>query len=389
MSSDSKRAARGTWLKRWRTRLIVLAVLAAGGGALWWFNRPPPPAPPPTAKVELTDITAVVQAAGVLQAKTRVDVGAQVSGQVQKIHVQLGQQVKKGELLVSLDPELARSDVAQAEAALAQQRAVLDSRKIDAVAARRELDRQRRLLAGQATAATELERAETDLAKIEADLNGQAAIATRLQADLAKKQLSLSYTRITAPMDGTVVNLTVQEGQTVIAVQITPVLLTLADLDTITVRTRVAEADVSQIKVGQAARFTTLAGDSKRFEGKLRVIQPIPERAGNAVFFNALFDVDNRERRLYSDMTVQVDIETGGAKQVPALPVVALGDRDKDGAYAVHVVDAQDKAAPRKVRIGLQDGAKAQVIDGVKVGEKVLLTPPPASAASAASAASS
>jgi len=382
---------KATFLKRWRVRLIVVALLAAAGAA-WWFTRTPPaPPPPPSGVVALADITQTVQAAGVLQAKTRVDVGAQVSGQIQTLHVQLGQQVRKGELLVSLDPELARSDVAQAEASVAQASAALDSRRIDADAARRELKRQQRLLAGQATSGNEAEKAEVELAKIEADLRGQAATVARLQADLDKRKVNLSYTRITAPMDGTVVNLPVQAGQTVISVQITPVILTLADLDTITVRTKVPEADVQAIKVGQVARFSTLSGEGKRYEGKVRVIQPVPERAGNAVFYNVLFEVDNRDRALFSDMTVQVDIETGAAKQVPAMPIVALGERGKDGRFTVQVLDAANKQAPRQVRAGLQDGARVQVIDGLKVGEKVLLAPPsgPDAAASAASAASS
>ncbi|RZJ13453.1 MAG: efflux RND transporter periplasmic adaptor subunit [Rubrivivax sp.] len=366
---------KASFLKRWRLRLLVIAVIA--GGIAWWATRkPPPPPPPPTGVVELADIIQAVQAAGVLQAKTKVDVGAQVSGQIQTLHVQLGQQVKKGELLVSLDPELARSDVAQAEASLAQARAQLDSSKVDAEAARREMARQRRLLAGQATAATEAEKAETDVARIEAALRGQAATVARVEADLENRKLRLSYTRITAPMDGTVVNLPVQAGQTVISVQVTPVMLTLADLDTITVRAKVAEADIQSIKVGQTARFSTLSGEGKRYEGKLRVIQPIPERAGNAVFYNVLFDVDNRDRALYSDMTVQVDIETGSVRQVLAMPVVALGERDKDGRFTVQVLDAANKQTPRQVKVGLQDGAKVQVLDGVKAGEKVLLAPP-------------
>ncbi|MFG6441325.1 efflux RND transporter periplasmic adaptor subunit [Roseateles sp. LKC17W] len=378
-------------LKRWRTRLIVVAVLAAAGGGWWATRKSDAPPPPPSGVVALADITQAVQAAGVLQARTKVDVGAQVSGQIQTIHVQLGQQVKKGELLVSLDPELARSDVAQAEASLAQARAQLDASRVDADAARRELARQRRLLAGQATAATEAERAETELAKIEAALRGQAATLARLEAELDNRKLRLSYTRITAPMDGTVVSLPVQAGQTVIAVQVTPVMLTLADLDTITVRTKVPEADIQAIKVGQVARFSTLSGEGKRYEGKLRVIQPVPERAGNAVFYNVLFEVDNRDRALFSDMTVQVDIETGSAKQVPAMPIVALGERGKDGRFTVTVLDAAGKQAPRQVKVGLQDGAKVQVLDGLKTGDKVLLAPPSAAdaAASAASAASS
>lgn len=381
---------KATFLKRWRLRLIVIALLAAAGGTWWFTRKPPAPPPPPSGVVALADITQTVQAAGVLQAKTRVDVGAQVSGQIQTIHVQLGQQVRKGELLVSLDPELARSDVAQAEASVAQASAALDSRRIDADAARRELKRQQRLLAGQATSGVDAEKAEVELAKIEADLRGQAATVARLQADLDKKKVNLSYTRITAPMDGTVVNLPVQVGQTLISVQITPVILTLADLDTITVRTKVPEADVQSIKVGQAARFSTLSGEGKRYEGQVRVIQPVPERAGNAVFYNVLFEVDNRDRALFSDMTVQVDIETGAVKQVPAMPIVALGERGKDGRFTVQVLDGANKQTPRQVRIGLQDGARVQVIEGLKAGEKVLLAPPsgPDAAASAASAAS-
>jgi macrolide-specific efflux system membrane fusion protein len=382
---------KASFLKRWRTRLIVIAVFAAGAAG-WWFTRQPPPPPaPPSGVVALADVTQTVQAAGVLQAKTRVDVGAQVSGQIQTLHVELGQRVKKGELLVSLDPELARSDVAQAEASVAQASAALDRLRIDLDSARRELKRQQRLLAGQATAANEAEKAETDLAKLEADIRGQAATLARLQAELDKKKVSLSYTRITAPMDGTVVSLPVQVGQTVISVQITPVILTLADLDTITVRTKVPEADVQAIKVGQTARFSTLSGEGKRYEGKVRVIQPVPERAGNAVFYNVLFEVDNRDRALFSDMTVQVDIETGAAKQVLAMPIVALGERGKDGRFTVQVLDAAGKQVPRQVKVGLQDGARVQVLEGLKAGEKVLLAPPSAAdaAASSASAASS
>lgn len=379
------------WWRRWRGRLIVAALVVVGGVGWRLLNPPKPPPPPPTGAVEKGDITQIVEAAGVLQAKTKVDVGAQVSGQIRELHVQLGQQVKKGDLLVSLDPELARNEVAQAEAALAQQRALLDARQVDLASARREAERQKRLLAGKATAGLEAERAENELAKLEADVRGQSALMQRLQADLARAQLRLGYTRITAPMDGTVVNLPVQVGQTVIAVQITPVMLTLADLRTITVRTKVPEVDIQLLKVGQKASFLTLSGDSQRYEGQVRVIQPVPERSGNAVFYNVLFDVDNQAGKLFSEMTVQVAIETGSARDVLTMPMVALGERDKDGRFAITKLDKDNKQTPAKVRTGLQDGARVQVLEGAKLGDKVLLAPPsPASAAAdAASAAAS
>lgn len=387
MTTTTKNRVRRA-LKPWWAKLILVAALAGAGWAGYRkFNPPPPPPPPPSGEATVADITQVVQAAGVLQPRLKVDVGAQVSGQVKKIHVQLGQQVKQGDLLVSLDPELARSDVAQAEATLAQQRALIDSRNVDLGLLRKELARQRRLMAGDATTGVDLERAEAEVAKLEAELRGAAATAQRLEAELAKGKLRLSYTSITAPMDGTVVNLPVQEGQTVIAVQITPVMVTLANMDEITVRARVPEADIAAIQVGQVARFITLSGEAQRYEGKVRVIQPVPERAGNAVFYNVLFEVDNKARKLLSDMTVQVSIETGKASKALTIPMVALGERGEDGRFDVTVLDAKNEQKRRPIKTGLQDGARVQVLDGLKAGETVLLAPP--SAADAASAAAS
>lgn len=375
-------------LRSWWVRIGLAAVLIGGG---WTAYRaivpPPPPPPPPSGEAAKSDITQLVQAAGVLQPRVKVDVGAQVSGQVKTLHVQLGQQVRKGDLLVSLDPELARSDVAQAEAALAQQAALIEVRQADLKLAKNEAERQRRLLKGEATAPIDAERAEAELNKLEADLRGQTATLKRLQAELGQRQVRLGYTAITAPMDGTVVSLPVQEGQTVIAVQITPVMVTLANMDEITVRARVPEADIAQIKVGQQARFVTLAGEAQRHEGKVRVIQPVPERAGNAVFYNVLFEVPNKERKLLSDMTVQVSIETGAVKQALAIPMVALGERGEDGRFEVQLLGKDGKHKAQKVRTGLQDGAKVQVLEGLKAGDKVLLAPAPEAASGVASGA--
>lgn len=360
---------------------LVLAAMVASVAAFVYRTQQPPAAAPvgPSGEVVAADIKQVIRAAGILLAKAKVDVGAQVSGQVQTLHVKLGQNVRKGDLLVSLDPELARGEVARAQAALLQQRALLDAREVDVLTARREAQRQGRLLAGQATAALELERAESELAKLEAEVRGQTAVLSRLQADLAQAQVRLGYTRITAPMDGTVVNIAVQVGQTVIAVQIPPVLLTLADLKTISVRTRVPEVDIQSVQVDQKASFLTLSGQGPRHAGKVLVVQPVPERTGNAVFYNALFEVDNPAGSLLSDMTVQVEIETGEVRGVATIPIVALGERDQQGRFAVILLDKENKQQARSVRLGLNDGVRAQVLEGLKIGDRVLLAPPASS----------
>lgn len=413
---------RSGW-KRWRRWLWLLPVAALAAWAGWHFTHPTPPPPPPTATAELADIRHVVQAAGIIQARTKVDVGAQVTGQVRTLHVQLGQSVRKGDLLVSLDPELARNDVQQAEAGLAQQEAMLESRRTDLAQARREAERQRRLLVGEATARVEAEKAEADLAKLESDVRGQTAQVGKLRADLGSAKLRLGYTQILAPTDGDVVSIAVQEGQTVNAQQSSPTLLTLAQLDTVTVKAQVAEADVRHIRIGQEASFVTLGDAEQRHRGQVRLIQPIAEKVSNAMFYNVLFDVPNPRRAadapvaaaasgagssaasaaaptpvasaapaaggkgqslsprtLMLDMSVQVELQIAKVAQALTIPMAALGDKGPDGRYAVQVQGGDGKPAPRNIRVGIGEAAKVQVLDGLKPGEKVLLAPAAASA---------
>jgi len=363
--------------KHWRAVLGPLMVGGLVAGTVFHFSRaaPPPAMAPASLAVERADIVQTVQATGRLQPRTKVDVGAQVTGQVRQLHVQLGQAVKSGTLLVSLDSDPGRNAVQQAEAALAQQAANVKKAQVQLEAARREAGRQRRLLAGDATSTEAKEKADTELSEKEADLQSQEAMLAQRRADLADKQLQLTRTRVAAPIDGEVVAIAVQEGQTVNALQMAPTLLTLAQLDTMTVKARVAEADIGQVRVGQAARVTTLAAGGRSYQGKVRVVQPIPESIGNAQFYNVLFDVDNADHQLLSDMTVQVELEVARASQVPALPVFLLDKRGSDGRYTVQVLDASGKAAPRQLRVGVRDDARAQVLDGLKPGERVLMAP--------------
>jgi len=354
----------------------VLALLAVtlGATALVFGLNPlaPHPAAPPSVDVVEGDVTQTVQAGGVLQPKLKVDIGAQVSGQVRRVHVKLGQWVRAGDPLVSLDPEASRTAVQQSEAQLTQQAAALRKAEVDLQAARREADRQRRLLDTEATAAGEQEQAATALARAEAEFAGQQAALGQRRADLADKRLQLGRAEVLAPIEGQVVNLAVQEGQSLNAFMSSPTLLTLAQLRTVTVKVRVPEADIGQVQVGQAARFTTLANPARPYEGQVEVVQPFPERIGNAQFYNALFDVKNDDGRLLSDMTVQVDLIVAQARRVPVIPVAALGARDVDGSYAVQVLE-NGRTRTQRVRVGLRDDARAQVLAGLKTGDRVLV----------------
>jgi macrolide-specific efflux system membrane fusion protein len=367
-----------------------LVVTLAAIALVFGLNRPKAaPTAPASATVELGDIEQTVQASGLLQPKLKVDVGAQVNGQVRKLHVKLGEWVRAGAPLISLDSEASRNAVQQAEAQLAQQSAAVQRAQVDLDAARHEAERQRRLLKSESTSAAEQEQADSALGRAQADMLGQQAALAQRRADLADKQLQLSRAEVLAPVDGQVVNLAVQEGQSVNAAMSSPTLLTLAQMRTVTTKARVAEADIGQVHVGQTARFTTLAAGARRYQGRVEVVQPIPERLGSALFYNVLFDVDNSDGQLLSDMTAQVDLEVAQAKHVPLLPVAALEQSDAKGNYTVQVIDAAGKTSPRSVRVGLRDDAHAQILEGLKAGERVVLglAAAPALPASAASAA--
>lgn len=380
--------------KHWPTLLGVLVAALAGFMSPYFLGnlkmqgfdsatpKPKPPAQPsslsseaPSALVEQADITQLVRAVGSLKPKLKVDIGAQVSGQLEVLHVQLGQTVKAGTLLVSLESDSARNAVQQAEAVLAQQKATVDTVRIDLAWARREAERQHRLLAGSATTMQEVEQADRALAKLEVQLNGEEAKLDQRRADLNESQLKLTYTRVLAPLDGTVVAIAIQQGQAVNAQYSAPTLLTLAQLNTMRVYTRVSEADIGQVQVGQTARFTTLAADTQSYEGKVSVIEPIPERLGSAVYYNVLFDVDNADHQLFSDMTVQVELEVAKASQVLTIPIVALGQRHSSGLFAVEAIDVAGSVSSRHVRIGVRNDSRVQILEGLAPGDRVLLSP--------------
>lgn len=363
--------------QHWRASLGPLIVALLIFGVIRHFSSTAKASPPPSAVVELSDIVHTVQAAGRLQPRVKVDIGAQVSGQVRQLHVQLGQAVKAGAALVSLDSDSGRNAVSQASAALAQQSATVKGARIELDAARREAGRQQRLLAGDGTTSVEKDKADTALATLAAKLEVQEATLDQRRADLAEKQLQLTHTRVSSPIDGEVVAIAVQEGQTVNALQMTPTLITLAQLTSMTVKAQVAEAEIALVRVGQPARVTTLATNARRYEGKVRVVQPIPERIGNGLFYIVLFDVDNADHQLLSDMTVQVELEVARAIRVPALPIVALDKRDGAAGYTVQVLDTKGNVSARQVRIGIRDDLRAQVLDGLNPGERVLLAPTP------------
>ncbi|KAF0812128.1 Macrolide export protein MacA [Andreprevotia sp. IGB-42] len=369
-------------LKKRGTR-IVLAVLVLIVVALlvWYFKRPAPPPQYLTAPVARMDIEEAVLASGTLEPITQVSVGAQVNGQLKALKVKLGDSVKKGQLLAEIDPAIQQNDLRNAQAGL--QNVEAQRRAKEALLRQYDLalKRQQQMIASDASPRADLESAQAQLDSTRAELAAvDAQIAqSRVQVDTA--QTNLGYTRIMAPMDGEIISVVTKEGQTVVSAQSAPTILIMANLDTMTIKAQISEADVVRVKAGQTVYFTILGVPERRFYARLRAIEPAPESinssssSSSAVYYNGLFDVANPNHVLRTSMTAQVSIVQGEAKQALTVPAAALGLRGKDGRYEVRVLK-NGKVETRQVKAGLNNNVNAQVLAGLAGGEQVIIGEP-------------
>ena len=352
-----------------------------------------------TAPVATADIEQTVLASGTLEPRDLVEIGAQASGQVKSLNVELGQQVKKGQVIAVIDPSNQINNLRNAQAQLAQQKAQRLSQEATAKLNELALKRQSITLAADASSQADYEQADATLKSSRAALAVLDAQIEQATASLEKAKVDLGYTNVLAPMDGSVVAIVTKQGQTVNAVQTAPTIVKLANLGVMTIKAQISEADVIRVKPGQKVYFTILGAPDHRYYATLREVEPAPDSiktsstattttstsTSTAVYYNGLFDVANTGGELRTSMTAQVYVVLGEAKGAVVVPSAALGDKRPDGTYPVRVLGADGKAEPRVVRIGLDNNVQAQVLSGLKPGEKVVVgegaanaPPPPA-----------
>lgn len=274
--------------------------------------------------VERGDIENTVAAAGSLKPLKIVEVGAQVSGLLQKLHVDVGDVVEEGQLLAEIDARVQASRVEASRASLAAQEAQIDARKAALVLARANAARQERLRTDQATSQLDYDNAVNSLAAAESGLIQLQKQIEQSRASLSSDETQLEYTRIFAPIAGTVVSIDMIEGRTLNAVQMAPTIMRIADLSTMTVQTEISEADITRVEKGMEVYFTTLGGGDRRWLSKVRQILPTPLVENNVVLYTGLFDIENPDGSLMPEMTAQVFFVTEAARGVLTVPVGAL-----------------------------------------------------------------
>ncbi|MDC7818666.1 efflux RND transporter periplasmic adaptor subunit [Pseudomonas sp. BLCC-B112] len=376
-----------------RALLAALCLIPVVAITAWTFI-PPGRDQFATVQVSRGDIESSVTALGTLQPRRYVDVGAQASGQIRKIHVEAGDTVNEGQLLVEIDPATQQAKLDASRFAIENLQAQLQEQYAQNQLARQKYQRQQNLAAGGATREEDVQTAQAELKATQARIDMYKAQIRQAQASLRSDQAELGYTRIYAPMSGTVVAVDAREGQTLNAQQQTPLILRIAKLSPMTVWAEVSEADIGHVKPGMQAYFTTLSGGNRRWTSTVRQILPIPPKplnetsqgsgsptstsksgSGRVVLYTVLLDVDNADNALMAEMTTQVFFVANQAKNVLTAPIAALQGSTEPDLQIARVVAKNGSIDERKVRVGISDRLRIQILDGLNEGDHLLIGP--------------
>ncbi|UOO81279.1 efflux RND transporter periplasmic adaptor subunit [Uruburuella testudinis] len=371
--------------------IILLLVLAVALG-LWWWLKPKNEVTYLTEPVTRSDIRQTVSATGEISAAQLVDVGAQASGQIKKLYVKIGQQVKQGDMIADIDSTTQVNTLNTNKAQLETYQAQLVSAQIALKSADIKHKREQALWAADATSKQELEDAENTLASAKASVAQLKSSIKQTQIAINTAEADLGYTRITAPMDGTVVSIVVEQGQTVNANQTTPTIVQIADLSQMLNKMQIAEGDANKVKAGLPVSFTTLSQPDRVRETTLDSIDPglttmskgsyttSTDTTESAIYYYARAFVPNEDQSLYIGMTTENTIVINQAEKVLSVPTLAI--KQQGGKKYVRVLGEKNAVTEKTVTTGLSDGMSTEVKSGLSEGEKVIVSELAAGAAS-------
>ncbi len=332
-----------------------------------------------TKKLKRCTITQVVEASGTINPVNTVSVGSTVSGLIESIYVDFNSQVKKGQLLAQIDPrtfqatvEQQRASVANAEANVARLQAVTEM-------ARKTYVRYKNLYSKNFIAKSELDQAESDYLSNLAQVAAAKAQVTQSRASLSTAETNLGYTKIIAPVDGTIVSREIDVGQPVAASFQAPELFTIAqDLTKMQIEVSVSEADIGKVAVGQDVTYTLDGYQDSVFQGKVTQVRISPTTVSNVVTYTVIVNVNNEDLKLIPGMTANVSIITDKSENVLCAPSLALKyNPNTDGTryktQGIWVLEKNNKPKRVEIQTGASNDSKVEVIsDELKEGDKII-----------------
>ncbi|MCR6573408.1 efflux RND transporter periplasmic adaptor subunit [Campylobacter insulaenigrae] len=365
--------------------LILLIILIGVGVYYYFYNKDE--FNYLTYEVKKRDITQSIEAIGEVYAKTQVDVGAQVSGQITRLYVRLGDYVKEGDLIAQIDKDKQQNDLDITKAQLESAKANLESKKIALNIALKQYTREQKLYEKKATSLESLENLKNNFYALKASVADLNAQTTQLEISLKNAQKDLAYTTIVAPSKGEIINIAVEEGQTVNANQNTPSIVRLADLSEMEIRMQIAEADINKISVGKSVKFNILNEPEKKFEAIISSIDPanttITDATSNtnlnsnlnssasAVYYYARVFVKNDNNFLRIGMSTENEIAIKTQKNVLVVPTLAIKN-DAEGYY-IEILKDNKNIIKKPVKLGIKDNLNTQIVEGINEGDLVII----------------
>ena len=375
-----------------KKRFFILLGLAVAAGAAYYFFSS-------NSKQETTYLTEsvirgnvekTVVASGSVESVNEVDVGAQASGKITKLYVKLGQEIKKGEMIADIDSTTQINTLNTKKAALVSYQAQLKAKKTAYDVALSSYNRLSKLYTQKATSLDSVNTAKSTLDNAKAEMEAIEANIKQAEIEVNTAETNVSYTKITAPMDGTVISVPVSEGQTVNANQTTPTIVTIADLSKMKIKPEISEGDITKVKAGQEVSFTILSDSQTVYHSVIDSVDPAnttttdssstssstssssSSSTTSAIYYYANVLIDNPNRTLRIGMTTENNIKIANAKDVLLVSNMAIQKRD--GKSFVNVLNDKNQPEQREVKTGVQNDFQTEIKSGLNEGEKVIVS---------------
>ena len=364
--------------KKWLI-YILLAVVLLGTGKSFFGDEEK--VAYITDSVRRQDIEKVVNATGEVRASNLVTVGAQVSGKIEKLYVDVGQEIKKGDLIAEIDSTTQQNEVDINKSKLNSYQAQLKAAQTSLKVAEKQYKRMQSLKKSNAASSEDLENAEDAFETAKAKVTELESSVKETEISLSTAETNLGYTKITAPLDGTIVSVPVKEGQTINAAMDTPTIVQVADLSQMEILIEISEGDIGNIKPGVKVTYSILADLGKVYETTLKSVDPgltlltdgeytevVDD--GEAIYYYGRLSVPNNDGKLRIGMTTQNVIYVERAENVLTVPVTAV-KTNANGKY-VEVL-TKNGVVQKSIETGVSDGLNMEVKTGVEEGDEIII----------------
>lgn len=370
-----------------KKKIITISIIIALLGASYFFNNNKSEnIQYLTERVSKGDIINTVLATGSVSAYQKVSVGAQVSGQIDKLYVKLGQKIKKGDVIAEIDSTTQKNDLKTAKSNLEIYKAQLKSKTIAMNIAQAQYNRQKNLLNVDAGSQVDFENAKNSLALAKSEVDVLKSQIEQANISVSTAETNVGYTKIVSPLDGVIVSVPVEQGQTVNSNQTTPTIVEIADLSKMIIKPEISEGDITKVKAGMPVEFSIIGDPDKTYHTTLQSVDPgtttltdgtsstsssnSSSSSSTAIYYYGNLIVPNDDQKLRISMTTQNTITVSKAENILIIPTITI--KKEKGKDYVYILGKNKQPEKREIKTGISDELNSQVLSGLSEGEEVI-----------------